>query len=380
MVYGWVMVDQELGLFHDTSPVLSITDLCSPLPGPEAIWRANNAVDWLNGIQRCLDERKSAEMTLLTEEATAPSLRDLFRDLTHDTFPLKKGNLTPQQLRLLLHPLQSLVFYSRQLLSLMPPAELPYDIAVSGLGSNTQHFTEVKVLLQRWYEMAQSLRKLNQDCLVIRASLVLYHLIYLNTVTDFLRIERLARREHPEDPARERCSQHENGILQRDEAVHHCGEVFRIIALVPFDRRPPWWTAAVYRATLILWVDAMARSCHPQNKASCSPSWSSSSDRSHSLTPLMEQPQIEGFNIGAVSISQSDPSNGILLPRKGGQAGSLVRLRFPAEVLDYGIQVIDDGLSTRMGEGIKRKLIALGENWSGGYAFDSYNTTLGTYS
>lgn len=34
-----------------------------------------------------------------------------------------------------------------------------------------------------------------------------------------------------------------------------------------------------------------------------------------------------------------------------------------ADVLSYGIMVIDEGASTRIGDGIKRKFIVLGENW-----------------
>ena len=59
LAYNWVMVDQELSLFHDTAPMLSITDLRCPLPSPELLWQSPNAERWLAATQ---SDRKSTRL------------------------------------------------------------------------------------------------------------------------------------------------------------------------------------------------------------------------------------------------------------------------------------------------------------------------------
>ncbi|EDN97267.1 hypothetical protein SS1G_11792 [Sclerotinia sclerotiorum 1980 UF-70] len=52
LVYNWVMVDQELSLFHDTAPIMSITELETPMPGLECLWLAKDANEWSKIIQQ----------------------------------------------------------------------------------------------------------------------------------------------------------------------------------------------------------------------------------------------------------------------------------------------------------------------------------------
>lgn len=44
--------------------------------------------------------------------------------------------------------------------------------------------------------------------------------------------------------------------------------------------------------------------------------------------------------------------------------GAAVGLDDPAEVLDLGIRTLEAGVSTRIGDGLKRKLVTLAGNWS----------------
>lgn len=44
--------------------------------------------------------------------------------------------------------------------------------------------------------------------------------------------------------------------------------------------------------------------------------------------------------------------------------GSTVGLDKSAGVLSYGVMAIDEGSSTRIGDGIKRKLVTLGNHWN----------------
>jgi hypothetical protein len=52
LVYNWVMVGQELSLFHDISPFLSITELERPIPGPESLWLAKDPTEWFTAVQQ----------------------------------------------------------------------------------------------------------------------------------------------------------------------------------------------------------------------------------------------------------------------------------------------------------------------------------------
>lgn len=45
------MVDQELSLFHDTAPILSITEVGAPVPGSDFLWHAKDPIEWLAAIQ-----------------------------------------------------------------------------------------------------------------------------------------------------------------------------------------------------------------------------------------------------------------------------------------------------------------------------------------
>ncbi|KAK0615866.1 transcription factor Cmr1 [Bombardia bombarda] len=356
LVYNYVMLDQELSLFHDTAPLLAITELQCPLPGPEVLWMAPNSERWLAAIQSVYGCTANVNPQLLNAPSITPSLSDLFQDFLHDNLSRRQSSLSPQQLRLILHPLQSLLCHLRQMLSCFSDVLSSRSRTARTLtkASTLLRLEEVQALLQKWYELTMIYHKANPNCPITRCNMVLYHLISLNAVTNFPEIERLARREGYDGSYWELSLRHKRCIYQREEAIFHCGQVFRLLRMMPNNRRPSWWSAAMYRATLILWTDSISR-----------------------LDPNFQTDKrdnsVSGSSAGPVAIDQvtpEDPAVIAYLWSGDGMAvltrldGSTVSLEKPADVLTYAIRNIEDGFSSRIGDGIKRKLMALGSNWS----------------
>ena len=346
LVYNWIMVDQELGLFHDTAPILSITEIEAPMPSAERLWLAKDAVEWLNIYQEihgCIDSTSST-----SPAASHPqSLCDLFQDLLHDNLHGRQTQLTPLELKLLLHPLQSLLCHLRQVLSCFS------DVLSSRRRSRTVtkastllRLEEVQSLLQKWYDLCMIHARATPNCPVIQANLVMYHLISLNAVTSFPEIERLARKDGFDGTYWDLSARHKRCIYQSEEAIYHCGQIIRLIRAMPQGGRPHWWSAAMYRTTLILWVDSMSRIDSSQPK------------------------QHNGPNICIDSILPENPAvarflwNGDGTPMLTKRDGSLIDLTKPNEVLRHCIDLFDDGVAVRISDGLKRKLQTLFTNWN----------------
>ncbi|KAI1462726.1 hypothetical protein F4805DRAFT_7232 [Annulohypoxylon moriforme] len=349
LVYNFVMVDQELSLFHDTAPMLSTSELCAPLPGPELLWMSANADQWVAAVQSIYGCTANVNPQLLTTPSLTPSLYDLFQDLLNDNLSRRQGSLTPHQMRLLLHPLQSCLYHITQMLSCFPDV-----MSARRLGNGTHiknsfesRLNEIQGLLQKWYELTIAQHKANPTCAITKTNLVLYHLISLNAVTNFPEIERLARRDEFDGSYWELSLRHKRCIYQREEAIFHCGQVFRLLRSMPRDRRPNWWGAGVYRATLILWTDSVSR-----------------------LDPNFQKRDESGPPVAVDQVTPEDPAviaylwsgDGVpvLTNRRDGQSASLEK---PGDVLDYAVKTLEDGVSSRLSDGIRRKLVALGTNW-----------------
>lgn len=46
-----------------------------------------------------------------------------------------------------------------------------------------------------------------------------------------------------------------------------------------------------------------------------------------------------------------------------GTDGSTVGLGLPGDVLEYAVKTLETGVSSRLSDGIRRKLVALNDNW-----------------
>ncbi|KAH8671182.1 hypothetical protein BX600DRAFT_434305 [Xylariales sp. PMI_506] len=350
LLYNWVMVDQELSLFHDTAPTLSISELCAPLPGPELLWMSANADQWLAAMQSIYGCTANVNPQLLTTPSLTPSLYDLFQDFLHDNLSRRQSSLSPQQLRLLLHPLQSLLCHLRQMLScfsdVLSARRTPLRTVTKS--STMLRLEEVQALLQKWYELTVAYFKSNSNCIVTKTNLILYHLISLNAVTNFPEIERLARREGFDGSYWELSLRHKRCIYQSEESIFHCGQVLRLTRGIPRDRRPTWWSMGVYRAILILWTDSISR-----------------------MDPNFPKRDVAGSNLVAIdNVTPEDPAviaylwNGDGVPVLTQADGTTLSLDKPAEVLGYAIQTIKEGVSSRLSDGVKRKLVTLNSAWT----------------
>ncbi|KAM7200138.1 hypothetical protein V8F33_004071 [Rhypophila sp. PSN 637] len=362
LVYNYVMLDQELSLFHDTAPLFAINDLQCPLPAPEILWSAKNSERWLAANQSYYGCTTNVNPQLLNSPSLTPSLYDLFQDFLHDSLSRRQvqGSLSPQQLRLILHPIQALLFHLRQMLSCFSDVQGLRRTAPPTVtrASTLSRLEEVQQLLQKWFELTMTYYKTNPNCPVTRCNLVLYHLIALNAVTNFPEIERLARRENFDTTSLhwELSLRHKRCIYSREEALFHSGQVFRHLRLMPNDRRPAWWSTAMYRATLIVWVESICK---------LDPNFQTA-DKSQQNG--MGSP---GAPVLAIDqLSADDPLLGNYLYGHGAVEvltrldGVTFSLDKPEEILTYAVKNIEGGFSSRIGDGIKRKIIALNNNWS----------------
>ncbi|KAI9172432.1 Transcription factor PfmaH [Paramyrothecium foliicola] len=150
LFYAWVMADQELGLFHDTSTILSVTDLRCPVPGPEALWKARSSAEWLTAIRITYPRHIDTHNWPGSDTLAEPCLFDLFQDFMHENRPNNEYDLTSQQLRLLLHPLQSLVWHVRSAVSLCVTTPMAGSSAPTAQSSPEALSEKIDHLLERW--------------------------------------------------------------------------------------------------------------------------------------------------------------------------------------------------------------------------------------
>ncbi|KAK5148775.1 hypothetical protein LTR04_000525 [Oleoguttula sp. CCFEE 6159] len=341
LIYSWVMVDQDLSLFHDTNPLFSVTEFGAPMPDADRLWQAKTAGEW-SGIFEQVHEF-SGGYSSVGSGARPLSLRDLFRHFLDDEIVSNGIEMTPLQLRLLLHPLQSLVCQFTQLLSCFSDTISSRQRTRAVTAASTRvRLEEVQAMLQRWYDLADRHCKANPMCAMMQANLVMFHLISLNAVTNFPEIERLARREGFDGTYQQLVWIHKRCISDVEEAIFHCGQIFRLIRSMPRGIRPPWWSGAIYRVALILWTDSLTHneSITPSNGLFPVPGPSFAVDALHAEHPLI---------VRYLSKREGIPC---LTKRDGSQ----ITMDHAFRVLSHCIDVIDEGVATRFSDGIRNKL------------------------
>lgn len=340
------MIDQELSLFHDTSTILSITDLQTPLPCSERLWRAENSGEWLDIIQETYANANTPEYHSSTHPHDGLSLSHLFQDMLRDELELKNRRFSPLRLKLLLHPLQSLACHVGQLLSCFYGMhDNQHGTRPITTASTLMRLEEVQSSLQKWHDICIINSKADPSCAITNGSLALYHLISLNTVTYFPEIERLVRKEGFDGLSWESALRSKQFIYKSEHAVFHCGQVLRIIGNMPKIGRPPWWSAALYRVTMILWVSCISRA------------YADNDNRDSGPVFMMN------------SVTSDDPSVKTYLANLHGvpailrRDGTFTQLGNPDDVLTYSLSVLDEGVATRFSDGIRRKLQTVLRNW-----------------
>ncbi|KAK0741171.1 hypothetical protein B0T18DRAFT_374432 [Schizothecium vesticola] len=348
LVYNYVMLDQELCLFYDTGPRFAINQLECPLPASEHLWMARNADEWL-AVQAELARVPSAAQKLPMQPPVTQSLRQLFDDFVNDTLGPQELNLSPQQLRLLLYPLQTLISDQRQLVRSMMNRPLRSSLQAAA----EQQMIQLEQLLTKWYILARNQLTYDDNCPVTRCNMALFHLISMNSEVDFSEIEKLARRDKFDGSDSELWLSQKRRFSDRVHTLYNAGQVLRWLRVMPRDRRPAWWSLAMYRVTLVIWADSLLRlDPHFQlNK----PAGVGPVDP---LIPIDLAPIVDNDTL--IKGLKGEFGTPVLTLPSGLQIG----LDKPVDVLAYGIKSIEDGSSTRLGDGIVRKLIKLAENWS----------------
>ena len=342
LVYSWIMVDQELSLFHDAAPLFSVTEFAAPMPDADRLWQAKSAAEWSSIFEQV--HEFSGGYSSVGSGARPLSLRDLFRHFLDDEMIPLGIEMTPLQLRLLLHPLQSLVCQYSQLLSCFSDALSSRNQQSPAItaASTRVRLSEVQSLLQRWFDLAERYLKANPICAMMQTNLVIFHLVSLNAVTNFPEIERLARRENFDGTYQRLCYTHKRCISDIEEAVFHCGQVFRLIRSMPRGIRPPWWAGAIYRVGLILWTDSLTHNdtVSPNNGMFPVPGPSFAIDALPADHALIVRYLTKREGVPCVT------------KRDGSQIG----IDHAFTVLQHCIEVIDEGAATRFSDGIRAKL------------------------
>ncbi|KAK7521595.1 hypothetical protein IWZ03DRAFT_97487 [Phyllosticta citriasiana] len=359
LIYSWVMVDQDLSLFHDTAPLFSVTEFGAPMPDADCLWTAKTAAEWSDMFNQV--HEFSGGFSSVGSGARPLSLRDLFRHFLDDEISTQGIELTPLHLRLLLHPLQSLVCQYCQLLSCFSDNSASRQRTRAVTAASTRvRLEEVQSLLQRWYDLADRYLKSHPACALMQANLVLFHLISLNAVTNFPEIERLARREGGFDGSYAQLMwQHKRCISDVEEAIFHCGQALRLVRSMPRGVRPPWWAGAVYRVALILWTDALTHTEPVANTVS-PPGTSSSAGSSAATTTTMFP--VPGPSFAVDALPPDHPLLSRYLTKREGvptltkRDGSQLAMDNAYAVLKHCIDVVDQGHATRFSDGIRGKL------------------------
>jgi hypothetical protein len=337
------MVDQDLSLFHDTAPLFSVTEFGASMPDSDRLWQAQNASEWSEMFNQV--HEFSNGYSAVGSGVRPPSLKELFRQFLDDEIivqDVQEVHLTPLHLRLLLHPLQTLVCQYLQLLSCFSDsvASRSRNRALTAASTRVR-LEEVQALLGRWFDLAQRYMKSNPLCPMMQANLVMFHLISLNAVANLPEIERLARREGVDGSYQQMMWLHKKCISDVHEAITHAGQVLRLIREMPRGIRPPWWPGAIYRAALVLWTDSLTHeSANPSRQGYQPPSAAFAVDRlpadHHTILRYMSRRE------GVPTLTKLD---GTPVPLDNGFA-----------VLSHCIEVLDEGVATRFSDGIRSKL------------------------
>lgn len=335
------MIDQETSLFHDIAPMLSVTEFGEPMPSSDALWRAKSAEEWASIFEEAHEQPKNYES--IGTGSRSMSLRSLFRLFLDDGIIAKRIELTPIHLRLLLHPLQSLVYQSLQMLSCFPDKTAIRRGSKSITAASTKgQLKEASALLQRWYGLADRYIKTKPMCAMMQSTFVIFHLISLNAVTNFAEIEQLARRDEGELSSQRMPILHKRCITDAEEATVHCGQILRLVQTMPPSVRPLWWAGAVYRAALVLWTISLNNGNAPKYDSSFSIDM---------LTP--QHPTILRY----LAEKEGTP----LLTKLD---GTLLAIDDPLALLLHCTQIIEVGLPTKFTEGLRLKLTRLAKEGS----------------
>src|ERR1700761_2319357 len=170
------MLDQDVSLFNDSTPLFSITACGAPMPDSDRIWHAKSSAEWSTVFSQV--HEFSGGYSAVGSGVRPLSLRDMFRHFLEDDIIPRGMELTPLHLRLLLHPLQALVCQYRQLTSCFSDNISPRQQANNVHTQSVRaRFDELQVLLKRWRRLADRYLSSHPLCPLMQGSMVMFHLI-----------------------------------------------------------------------------------------------------------------------------------------------------------------------------------------------------------
>ena len=338
LAYSWVAADLELSLVNDVIPLIPITDMNVALPDNDLLWKAATPGDWLRAVENLISSRTKAEYTSM------PSLCESFRFFTDNQPSGVRQNWSPFCLRLLLHPMHAMVSHARCYLGCIEYGGDGRKPLRTTTGSSMRgHLEGVQTLLHQWWTIAHHYSTdERQICFQSRTNFVLFHMISLNKLSSFTRME---------NGFRDATSATQLGRLlplcldDVEEAFFHVGQALRHASSLPEPVRPLWWPAAIYRIALV------AVACSAANKTK---RWSMQEGK---VTPPEAQKRvlinhcqpddatIESFRkyrMGTPALLQHD--------------GSVLDLDCPLMVLEEFVAVLSRDLTTSFAHGIRNRL------------------------
>lgn len=263
------MADSEWSLFHDIPPMLSINTLKEPMPSSDKLWAAGTATEWMQIMRETEGACSTSPM----------SLRDLYRIFMDGEALKSRRGLSPTHLRLLLAPLQALVCHLRQCLQCIDSyrTHRKGSMALSETATQAQ-LHQVHMILQQWYTLSSRCSPAETTCSpVFFSSLVLYHLIALNTMIGFTCIEEVAARGPPQGYQQCKRSslmaewQSICSLEDSEEIFFHCGQLLRLYCIMPQAVQPIWWPAVLYRVAIIAWFNSLSNSVPHESSQALQP-------------------------------------------------------------------------------------------------------------
>ncbi|KAI9706193.1 MAG: hypothetical protein M1820_004954 [Bogoriella megaspora] len=326
IVHAWIVMDLELSIFYDQPPKISVKDLAMPN-----------------------QDSKQAHPTL-------PTFSRLFRKFLEREM-LEDEKVTMEELQLLLHGVQCLASHLYEcLMSFVSVSPRFYaDHFTTSFGTRAL-LQELRSLLHQWYTLFQRSTEHQDDPIFLsQRTLILYHLMSARLLIPFDQLELLARSTPTEDAFKPH-SQMQGPLMEEGPNVNiHCGQVMRLIRTLPQDKKPAWWAAAIYRATILLWATGWVSTGPPTSRFA--------GTGLHTYNPLDMFPidHIEVDDQRTTSYLRSREGTPVLTT----QGGQSVLLNEPDNILAYMLDFIDEqNDSTRFAEGIKHKVMRLRERWA----------------
>ena len=252
--------------------MLSINDLQVPLPQDNDLWNAPSYRAWIEtyGASSTRSGQRDAQSynawlehhgaTETQSGHEMPSLNSLFRSFLQGRLT-GDNELSLEHLRLLLHPLQTMVLEQQQLLRIFDTDEPSNRYRVLSKTKVLGRLQETQDLVQ---DLATLLRR--HSCAPMDnnaktrtkptdyVSIIMLHLVSLNVFTSIPEIEKCAKEEPPVSATARtdvwRWARYPEG---ESYVLFHAGQIFRLIDSLSMDKRPAWWPVAIYRASMACW-------------------------------------------------------------------------------------------------------------------------------